>query len=143
MASPFESFADPSTADGRKLWELAIKPLRNAFDGGRAVTNAFVAQLRTKFNMCRWMHLVPFPAPVGGTNNLFDNADLITIGMIDTARELWNIAAREDPTAIPPALVGDQPAIDAHQADVTLQARTAHPILGGNLHPIPTKGISV
>ena len=76
MSSPFLNFRDPTTADGRKLWELATKPLKSLFDGSRKNYPLFKSQLRNKIKTCHWQDITEF-AVDGQLWNLVDNPDLI------------------------------------------------------------------
>ncbi len=101
MASPFQNFSDPTTAEGRKLWELAIKPLKNEFDGSNAGYGMFRAGLRNKANLCRWQDILRFPDPESPQNfiNLIDNADLIPMEDVADAMTARELLAIETPTA--------------------------------------------
>jgi len=86
MASPFATFNDVSTPEGRKLWELATKPLKSEFDGGKSGYPLFKAQVRNKLRTCQWQDINTFT--IGGqVLSLVDNADLIPLEEVVNARE--------------------------------------------------------
>ena len=60
MASPFANFANATTAEGRKLWELATKPLKSLFDGTKSGYPLFKSQLRNRIRECHWGDIVNF-----------------------------------------------------------------------------------
>ena len=85
MASPFANFADATTAEGRKLWELATKPLKSLFDGTKSGYPLFKSQLRNRIRECHWGDIVNFQIN-GQTQNLVDNADLIPMASVTLQR---------------------------------------------------------
>ena len=85
MASPFANFADATTAEGRKLWELATKPLKSLFDGTKSGYPLFKSQLRNRIRECHWGDIVNFTID-GQTQNLVDNADLIPMASVTLQR---------------------------------------------------------
>ena len=94
MTSPFADFTDPTTSDGRKLWELATKPLKSSFNGGKPGYPLFKAQLRNRVSQCYWESIVTFAVPAqGGAQNfnLVDNADLIPLATVDLKRKARNV----------------------------------------------------
>ncbi len=137
MASPFENFTDPTTTEGRKLWELAIEPLKHEFDGTRASYGTFRAGLRNKVKLCRWQGIVMFPDPSNmmANINLIGNADLIPmedIGQARDGREALAIASvrAADPANGVEAITQDQ--IDLARKQL-LQSNCMHECLSNSL----------
>ena len=60
MATPFVDFIDPTTPDGRKLWEMATKPLKNKFSGSKSGYALFKADLRDRVDTCMWKDIITF-----------------------------------------------------------------------------------
>ena len=83
--SPFEGFNNPTTAEGRKLWELATRALKSEFNGGQPDYPLFKSQIRNRVNECLWTDLISF-AVGNQTHNLVDNADLIPLSDVARAR---------------------------------------------------------
>ncbi len=86
MTSPFANFDTATTAEGRKLWELATKPLKTEFDGTKAGYPLFKSQLRNRISKCLWQDIVTFNID-SKDHSLVDNADLIPIALVHQARE--------------------------------------------------------
>ena len=86
MSSPFINFTDPTTSEGRKLWELACKSLKDEFDGSKAAYPVFKAQIRDKVRMCKWEQITTFLIN-GISYSLVDNADLIPMEIIKAAKD--------------------------------------------------------
>lgn len=86
MTTPFINFSDPTTADGRKLWELGIKGLKSECDGSRKAYPLFKSQLRSKIKLCYWQDITTFLVD-NEEQNLVDNPDLITMDMIQAQKE--------------------------------------------------------
>ena len=86
MASPFATFRDASTSDGRKLWEMATKPLKSEYDGGKSGYTIFKSQARNKIRTCHWTDINSFVVN-GQVFTLVDNADLIPINDVHAAKE--------------------------------------------------------
>ena len=85
MASPFLNFTDATTAEGRKLWELATKPLKTEYDGSKKNYPLFKAQIRTKIKTCMWQGITTLT--IGGQDfSLVDNADLIDMQEVIEAK---------------------------------------------------------
>ena len=85
MVSPLASFADATTAEWKKLWELATKPLKPLFDGTKSGYPLFKSQLRNRIRECHWGDIVNFTI-YGQTQNLVDNADLIPMAGVALQR---------------------------------------------------------
>ena len=128
MATPFDNFSDPTTAEGRKLWELATKPLSTPFDGSRQSYQTFIADIRSHFKLCKWMPLVTY---VQGPNlfNLVDNPGLISLESVVTRRE-QNIVESE---AAPAADDADAIATNALAIKNVLQASMMYMFLLGSI----------
>ena len=85
MASPFATFSEAIRPSGRKLWELATKPLKTEYDGGKPGYNIFKSQTRNKIRTCLWRDITSFVV----NNQVFtlvDNADLIPLRQVNAAR---------------------------------------------------------
>ena len=84
MSTPFANFTDPTTSDGKTLWKLATKPLKNEFSGAKSSYTIFKKDLRQRVKQCMWTDIVTFTI---GTKelNLIDNADLIPLATVRNA----------------------------------------------------------
>jgi len=122
MTSPFADFDDPTTADGRKLWELATKPLKSLFDGNKSGYPLFKAQLRNKIKQCYWEDITTFSVN-GQDLNLIDNADLIPMATITLKRR-----ARDQIILMGPGGAVAQPFLQ-QATKQHLQSRMLHTVL--------------
>lgn len=84
MSSPFANFSDPTTNDGKKLWELATRPLKNTFSGSKTGYALFKAGIRDRVSLCLWDTICTFEID-GEFKDLVDNADLIPVGTVQQA----------------------------------------------------------
>ena len=85
MSSPFLNFSDATTAEGRKLWEMATKALKTEYDGSKKGYTLFKAQVRQKIRTCMWQDITTIT--IGGHDfSLVDNADLIDMTAVKAAK---------------------------------------------------------
>ena len=142
MATPFANFDDPTTPGGKKLWELATKPLKNSFSGSKSGCALFKADLRGRVKLCRWGDIITFIVD-GNSHNLVDNADLIPIEMVRNSiitRQAIittgpGAAAAANPAANPP--VAARPAITQDEFEAAtlqqFQSEMLHTVLSDSV----------
>ncbi len=109
MTSPFANDFNPTTGDGRKLWDMATRPVTNPYDGSATRANEFIADVMDRALLCLWMPLLTFRVPHGTgptatyvDYNLLENYTLISLAVISDqmaqARTLWQGPAVPVPT---------------------------------------------
>ena len=113
MTSPFANDFDPTTSDGRKLWDMATRPVTNPYDGSANEANEFLADVMDRALLCLWMPLLTFTVTSGAgatatttDYNLLENYTLIPLTVISTQmqgyRTLW-----EGPEVVQPNAFAD------------------------------------
>ncbi len=125
MTSPFAKDFDPTTGDGRKLWDMATRPVPNPYDGSAIQANEFLADVTDRALLCLWMPLLTFTVPVGAgatattvDYNLLENYTLIPLSVIAAqmavSRTLWEGPEVTQPTIVNPAAptAAEQAALD-------------------------------
>ena len=81
MSTPFANFTDPTTSDGKALWKLATKPLKNEFSGAKSSYAIFKKDLRQRIKQCQWTDIITFTIDRKDMD-LIDNADLIPLATV-------------------------------------------------------------
>ncbi len=125
MTSPFAKDFDPTMGDGRKLWDMATRPVPNPYNGSAIQANEFLADVTDRALLCLWMPLLTFTVPVGAgatattvDYNLLENYTLIPLSVIAAqmavSRTLWEGPEVTQPTIVNPAAptAAEQAALD-------------------------------
>ena len=89
MTSPFANNFDPTTSDGRKLWNMATHPVTNPYDGSANKDNKLLEDVMDHALLCLWMPLLMFSV-TNGTGatatttdyNLLENYTLIPLAIM-------------------------------------------------------------
>ncbi len=89
MTSPFAQDFDPMNVDGRKLWDMATRPVPNPYDSSSIQANKFLVYVTDRTLLCLWMPLLTFTVPSGvgamattADYNLLENYTLIHLTII-------------------------------------------------------------